>query len=334
MLTFEELRNALDSVFPVQQDRPRLFQLVEPIALVRAGELSARDAARTVHSTTRRMEALSTATDPIDSLLGPIPEFTVSVDGGIRSNLGQLLIGAMAERVFLESWISNLPGDDLVLRDDRRARGDTDFLVDDKTGRQIFRLNIKFHGASFRRAMELVGLAPEDTFALATYKIHSALEKQESEHLPYIFVIVGVRGLAAGQVGELIPDRLVRLVALAHASSKVTGKRSIEDAVVTRVLEAPAQFGVAARVGEQMEQLRAAEWRVISARRAEKLLRELLFKRAYALRVRGFARNFGGAELDMHFSVSADLHPLNELVEILRDHGMPGLVSRLERGTL
>jgi hypothetical protein len=50
--------------------------------------------------------------------------------------------------------------------------------------------------------------------------------------------------------------------------------------------------------------------------------------------VRGFTRNYAGAELDMHFSVRADLHPLTELFETLSEHGMTGLVSRLERGTL
>ena len=55
--------------------------------------------------------------------------------------------------------------------------------------------------------------------------------------------------------------------------------------------------------------------------------------RAYALRVRGFAMNYRGAELDMHFSINEDLHPLEELLTVLRDGGMPALISRLERGT-
>jgi hypothetical protein len=76
-----------------------------------------------------------------------------------------------------------------------------------------------------------------------------------------------------------------------------------------------------------------ADWYVLSARRADKLLQDMLFERAYALRVRGFARNYRGAELDMHFSLSGDLSPLTRFLEVLREDGMPGLVSRLERGT-
>ena len=74
--------------------------------------------------------------------------------------------------------------------------------------------------------------------------------------------------------------------------------------------------------------------RELSARRADNLLREKLFERAYALRVPRFAQNYRGAELDMHFSLSSDLTPLTEFLEVLREYGMPGLVSRLERGTL
>ncbi len=36
----------------------------------------------------------------------------------------------------------------------------------------------------------------------------------------------------------------------------------------------------------------------------------------------------------MHFSLANDLTPLAEFLGVLRESGMPGLVSRLERGTL
>jgi hypothetical protein len=171
-------------------------------------------------------------------------------------------------------------------------------------------------------------------FALATYKIYGALVKQDQEHLPYIFVVVGVRGLTGASVGEILPEELVRLAVTTQLSKKVTGKRNIEEAIVSRVANAPAAYGLQARIRELEDQIRQAEWRVISARRADQLLRQMLFDRAYALRVRGFTRNYAGAELDMHFSVSADLHPLTELFDTLGEHGMTGLVSRLERGTL
>ena len=50
---------------------------------------------------------------------------------------------------------------------------------------------------------------------------------------------------------------------------------------------------------------------MLSARRADHLLRENLFDRVYAVRVPGFARLFGKAELDMHFSLKEDLRDLH-----------------------
>jgi hypothetical protein len=82
-----------------------------------------------------------------------------------------------------------------------------------------------------------------------------------------------------------------------------------------------------------LDQIRNALWRVLSARRADQLLRERLFERAYALRVPRFAMNYRGAELDMHFSISTDLHPLEDMLRILRDDGLHGLSVYLERGT-
>jgi hypothetical protein len=64
------------------------------------------------------------------------------------------------------------------------------------------------------------------------------------------------------------------------------------------------------------------------------LLRELLFDRVYALKIRGFAQQFRRAELDMHFSLRDDLVPLNQFLETLRDQGLTVVASMLERGTV
>ena len=313
---------------------PKPLGLLEPVLAVRVGDMTVRAAAGAARTTQARIRSLVASPDLLGDLVGEVAPFTPETDAKIRATLGQLMIGQLAEQVFADLWLRALGDDDLHLRDDRGSRSDTDFLVEDASGRQVFRLNIKFHGSTFRNAAEMVGLDPADTFALATYKIHGALQKQEAEHLPYIFVVIGVRGLTGAAVGALLPDELVRFVALAHGSKRVQGKRSVEEAVVVRVVNHPDAYHLAARLAGILSELGQAEWRVISARRADKLLRDLLFERAYALRVRAFAQNYRGAELDMHFSVAADLHPLQELFDTLREHGMPGLVSRLERGSL
>jgi hypothetical protein len=330
---FDALRETLASIF-VDQPPPSRLGWLEPIALVRSGELTAHEAAQRVRTTRGRIASLASGASLEDILGSPIPEMTLEQDDKVRGTLGQLMLGHLAEQVFEEIWSANLGDQDLAISDDRNSRGDTDYFVHDGRGRQVFRINIKFHGAQFRNAPALVGLEPRDCFALATYKIYAALQKQQSEGLPFIFVIVGVPGLTGPRVGEIIPTDLVALSALAHGVKTIVGKRTVEDAIVERLAFDPGAFGLGQAVGAHLVQIREATWRVLSARRADRLLRERLFDRAYALRVRGFARNYRGAELDMHYSLSEDLSPLSEFLAELRDRGMQGLVTRLERGTL
>jgi len=80
--------------------------------------------------------------------------------------------------------------------------------------------------------------------------------------------------------------------------------------------------------------IRNAKWYVLSARKADKLLRELLYERVYALKIRGFAQQFRRAEVDMHFSLSNDLVPLERFFNILRDEGQTMIASMMERGTI
>lgn len=81
------------------------------------------------------------------------------------------------------------------------------------------------------------------------------------------------------------------------------------------------------------ERIRRAEWYVLSARRANLLLHELLFERVYALAIPGFTRKFGGAEVDMHFSLSKDLVTLRDFLAVLRQDGQGRVTTMLERGT-
>ena len=62
------------------------------------------------------------------------------------------------------------------------------------------------------------------------------------------------------------------------------------------------------------------------------LLRSLLYDRVYALRVKSFAQQFRGAEVDMHFSLSHDLTPLDTYLHTLRESGYPMVTTLLERG--
>jgi hypothetical protein len=295
--SLEELDRILQIVFPDSRP-PKPLHLVNPVIRVRNGSLTVPEAARLAGTTQQRIHRLAVSDDCLVDLLGEDPQVAPETQQRVRDSLGQLLIGNLAERVFEEFYRINVGTSDLELRDDRTTRGDTDYLVFNGSGRQVFRINIKFHGSQFRKARELVGLDPEDCFALATYKIHSALQKQEAEHLPYIFVIVGVPGLTGSVVGAAVPSDFVDLCALVRDAKALTGVRTVEDQIVDRLAEEPETFGLDAALREFRSRIEQANWYVLSARRAFQLLVEKLFERAYALRVRGFARNYRGAELD------------------------------------
>lgn len=330
-MTLDQLERLLTRVYG-EAERPRPLHLLAALNKVRSGS-PLGEAARGVRTTAGNLDKLVQTADPVSHLLGePASDFQAK-EQKVRATIGQLIIGTLAEQIFEDTYRRTVGSRELTLEDDRSGGGDTDYLVRNGQGRQVFRLNIKFHGSQFRKAEDLVGLQPEDCFALATYKIYSALQKQEREHLPYIFVIVGVPHLTGTVVGAAIPADLIEFATLARHSARFEGKRKVEDAIVRAITARPADFGMTESLNGFLGQIAGAVWRVLSARRADALLREKLFERAYALRVRGFAMNYRGAELDMHFSIAGDLHPLEDMLRILRDDGLHALSVYLERGT-
>lgn len=200
--------------------------------------------------------------------------------------------------------------------------------------RPVFRINIKFYGTLFRNARDLVGLEPEDSFALATYKIYQGLQKHETERLPYVFVIVGVPGLTASSAGAAVPEDLAHLVSLVHAAKGLPGKRAIEERVVASLIDSEQPEPFRTDLVHFRQKIEAANWYALSARRANLLLREKLFERVYAVRVRAFARNYRNAELDMHFSLTNDLTPLRTFLKSAKERGLHGLAVDLERGVV
>jgi hypothetical protein len=317
------------------QNPPQSFLLLDGIMRLRSGE-NVDGVVRSVHSTRRRIEALASSADPLEAVFGCHIEFAASAERMRRPReiLGQLLVGELAERAFLRIYSETMGTTELILEDDRSSRNETDYRVLNGLRRPVFRINIKFFGTLFRNSRDLVGLESGDCFALATYKIYQGLQKQENERLPYIFAIVGVPGLTGGSVGAAIPEDLTHLVSLVHASTRVAGKRAIEERVVASLIEVEQAEPFRSALAGYRDRIEAAEWRVLSARRANRLLREKLFERVYAVRVRAFARNYRNAELDMHFSLRDDLTPLRGFLASLRDRGLHGLAVDLERGVV
>lgn len=307
---------------------PKPLHLIQGALLVRSGA-TLSDAARQVGTSPAHLAPIAAASDPITAVL-QIEDSDLSVEAveKLRRNVGQLVLGRAAEIAFEDICAAGIDSREYVLKDLRQGRSNTDYRLLDSAGRPVYRFNVKFFGSVFRRGAEMVDLAPNDCFPLATYKIHAALQEQESEHLPYVFAVVGVPDLNAAAVAEALSDAEIRPLARLFASDRVKRKRDFEDWLVDRIVAARSKPFTTA-----YDRIRAANWYILSARRADLLLHERLFERVYALRIPSFTRQFGGAEVDMHFSLSADLVPLPEFLKALRVHGQGKVTSMLERGT-
>jgi hypothetical protein len=324
-----DLIGFLKSAYP-NGSWPRPFHVLEGLQRIAGGE-SPKDAARAVSTSPHFLERARKSRHPEFDILGLRPSDITDEDrkkAGVI--LGQLLIGRAAEIAFEDIYREEIGADvEFKLVDLREGRTDTDYRVLNGKDRPIYRVNIKFFGSIFRRGVEMVGLEPDDCFPLATYKIYGALQKQEKEHLPYIFAVVGVPNLTAVSIQDQLPPDDIQIVALVSKSERVTGKRNIEDKVVELIVGKKS-----AAFTEVYNRIRAAPWYVLSARKADNLLRTLLFERVFAMKIRGFAQQFRGAELDMHFSLKKDLVTFKEFLHTLKEEGQTKMASLLERGTV
>ena len=242
-----------------------------------------------------------------------------------RFRLAQLLLGALAEERFQREK-EELTSGRLMIEDHRLGRTDTDYRVLNGDRRPIFRINIKFHGTAFETARERVGLAPEDCFALATYKIHQALARQRDEALPYVFLVLSCLGLTARSVSDRVPEDFAWFVGV---SSRFP-KRDIEEAVVAKLLTTPSSGTLA----DIRTKIANSEFRVISAIRAETLMKEKLFERVFALRQRAFTAAFRNAEIDMHLSLTQEMVPVREFLRTVASESPQRLTVLLDRGEI
>jgi hypothetical protein len=328
-MTDPDLVGFFKAVYP-NGSWPAPFHILEGLQRIAGGE-STKEAAKAVHTLPSVLTKLQGDPDAAYKIIGVKPSDLTEEDVRKAATiLGGLVLGQAAEAAFEDIYRSEMGQEvDFELKDIREGYTDTDYRVLNGKGRAIYRLNIKFFGSVFRRGAELVGLDPEDCFPLATYKILSALEKQDSEHLPYVFTVVGVPNLTAISLREHFSEEDIRIIALITKSSKVSGKRALEEKLVTRIVEGKSKAYV-----EAYNRIRAADWYVLSARKAYEMLKSMFVDRVYALRVRNFTRQFGGAEVDMHFSLKKELANLKELFRVLREEGPTKTASLLERGTM
>ena len=324
-MTAQELENLLERLYP-PSDWPKPFRILQGLRQFNGDPSLLPTIARQSGTTRKRAQEILGAPDPVSAIFGVAlpPEKAAKA---ARQMIGNLILGRCAERIFVDRYKKEAATTELALSDVRESRTDTDYRLLNGRARPVYRINIKFAGSQFRRAQELVGLEPTDCFALATYKINAALQKQIADRLPFLFIVVSVPGLSADQVGAAVPSALLEFLGLVTQAHGIPKKRDIQDHVVGYL-----ENGNDPGFYQVLERIKQGSWYVLSARRADSLLREKLFDRVYALRIRGFAQQFRSAELDMHFSLSQDLTPLDAYLHRLRESGYPMVTTMLERG--
>lgn len=321
-----EILNALSAVFEGEV-WPEATRFLQGLMLVRGG-MDESTAAKRIRTTAKALRAVVDAPDSVAAALGGIKPLDDAARDKARRALGQMVLGRAAEIAFLTLFRDAFKDEELDIVNVSDEGSDTDVRLTNGKKRELYRINIKYFGSVFRRAPEMVGLAPEDCFALATYKIRSGLEKQKVEGKPYFFAIVGVSGLTADVAGSQFPRDILEAAAVI-LSSNAKQRRKFEDRLVDHVVGKNLPV-----FAYNYSRIHASPWYILSAERAARLMREMLFERVYALSIRNFTRVFGGAEVDMHFSLTSDLIPLPTFFKMLKDEGREKVATLLSRGDL
>lgn len=325
-MTEDQILQTLSNIYG-ESDWPQAVRFLHGLYLVRNG-LTLTEAARRIRTNATKLRSVVGTHDPVAAALNGTSIPTDQGRSKARRALGQMIVGRAAETVFLDLFRETFKGEELDIENVSEEGSDTDIYLVNGKRRRLYRINIKFFGSVFRKAEETVGLAPDDCFALATYKIKSGIAKQISEGKPYFFAIVGVPGLTADVAGGQFPEEILDVAAIV-LSSRAPQRRKFEDSII--------DCAAARRLAgfrDCYDRIHKAPWYVLSAERANRLLREMLFDRVPALSVRNFTRMFQGAEVDMHFSLSRDLTPLPMFFDQLATEGREHVTTLLSKGIL
>jgi hypothetical protein len=245
-----------------------------------------------------------------------------------RRRFAGVVVGAIGEQEFERRYNEIAASSkEFTLADKTKEGTDTDFLTADTLARPAFRINVKSYGARFDKAKTFVGLEPEDTFGVATYKVRAAVRKSQREALPYLFAIVSATELRADAVAERLPPAVSHLLDTSTLYVKLEGWKTIEDRLVDLLLQ-PTGYGGSEVVEGLRRAIRAAEWRIISAIKANHLMNEKLDERVPAVSNPEF-KVAPNSQPNMHFSLNSEMISLEQLLELLRTNGIQHVATKI-----
>lgn len=117
----DDLQLLIERLYP--KNPPAPFALLAAAKRVINGE-NAGIVARDSHTTRKRLESLVAATDPIMNVFGCNLASAATGESlpRPRDMIGQLLLGELAERSFVDIYRDTMGTDELILEDDRSSR--------------------------------------------------------------------------------------------------------------------------------------------------------------------------------------------------------------------
>lgn len=219
---------------------------------------------------------------------------------------------------------------------DRRAEhAEQDFDIQDETGAPALSVNVKVHSSQFRNAPQVVGLAADDCFALALYKILSAFKQSRDTGVPFLF-LVSIRWGIVEEVMSRVPEDLGEVVELVFRA-RAQGKRRAEDRLVQHAVDRLRELGTWEELIRMLTE--EGDHRVLSAKKALDLFMDRFDPRCPALSIREFGRAFGGqrgvaAEINMHLSIRDEMEPLERALSNLEREGLAWFRRLVEAGMI
>jgi hypothetical protein len=221
-----------------------------------------------------------------------------------------------------------MKGQEFSFEDESAAGTETDLVVMDSKKRPAFRINIKAHGTFFREAKKMVGLEPDDAYALATYKIFDANKKSREEGLPFLFAVVSSEKLAATTFVDRLPKEVLSLADALTLYKGLKGLRTLEALLVDYMIDPKGPYGGAPLIVDLRTAIAAATWRMVSAVRAEYLFQTMMRERVPSVAKRV---NMSGnqSQPNMHLSLSKDMIALDDFLDLLRDRGLQYVATKI-----
>jgi hypothetical protein len=239
--------------------------------------------------------------------------------GSAANPVTKLFPATITEQRFLESLdeiTSARP--DISYSDDRETgHGLTDFTMNEASAE--LPINIKNAGTRFERAMQLVGLAPDDCIPIPAYKAHAAVEAR-----PSLIYVVSADYDLVGKLKDLLPNLLTGDEALVWAILNKCGGsrlRHAEDAFI---------FATVRKYWDTMRTVAATNaFHVISARKALRVLNAKP-QRTPGIGLRAWGTG-ASAEVNVHVSVKDDMTPWPVVRDRILANGVADIVGAVNR---